>query len=367
MSSCRRAAAVIAGRVPRDGRTRPKGPGSSAGHPLGGVCRRADISTVARVGATGDRIDGSGERRGRHRRQREQAKEARQTGKRLAQPRTAERLHRGPSCGRAPRLEFPDALRVAMQVCNSPSPLRSARFEPRRGIALTFPAPHAPAVAALLACATVLGGASPRRRREQIGASRRRRSAESTPTTRGTPPPSRFATVDGAPHVGMDRGHHGPGQGDSNGIDVARLSADGTTWTRLAPGSPITRLATASTSAEPPRRVEGFPWVTSAETPTRRVRDIHVTRLAPSGAKWLQWTTATTGSVARSQRTGQRYLGRPSIAASGSRPYVAFWELDPGTGSLLGPLAPGGPYAPGERLMRLGAVEGRGRRSAVGR
>ena len=220
---------------------------------------------------------------------------------------------------------------------------------------MTFQHRTLPLLLTLLACATVLGGlaTSPARAdwREPVGGAAPINADDARNASAVA-----LATVDGAPHVAWTEDTTEPGQGNSNGIDVARLSADGTAWTRLAPGSPITRLATASTSAPSLTDVEGFPWVTWAENSDSGGRDIHVARLAPSGAKWLPMDDGDHRISRDPSGRASDIFGRPSIAASGSRPYVAFWELDPGTGSLLGPLAPGGPYAPGKVwVMRLGA------------
>src|SRR5262245_17768936 len=57
------------------------------------------------------------------------------------------------------------------------------------------------------------------------------------------------ATVGGTPYVAWTEDTTETGQGNSNGIEVARLDAAGTAWTRLAPSSAITRNPAASTSA----------------------------------------------------------------------------------------------------------------------
>ncbi len=202
-------------------------------------------------------------------------------------------------------------------------------------------------VLALMVCTTAMLGAEQARAdwREPVGGP----SPINASASRNASSPS-LTTVGATPHVAWLEDTTEPGQGNSNAIHAARLSPDGTAWTRLAPGSPITRRATASTSGPGLADVDGLPWVTWAEN-SDTGRDMHVARLAPSGAEWIPMDDSD-HPINHDPNGRASDLGRPSIAASGSRPYVAFWERDPGTGSLF----PGPPMAPGKIwVMRLSA------------
>jgi hypothetical protein len=218
------------------------------------------------------------------------------------------------------------------------APLRAGQAEEMNP--LTFQHRTFPLLLTLLACVTVLGGlaTSPARAdwREPVGGAAPINADGSRNASAVA-----LATVDGTPHVAWSEDTTEPPQGNSNGIDVARMNADGTAWTRLAPDSPITRLATASTSGPSLTDVDGFPWVAWAEN-SDAGREVHVARLAPSGAEWIR-VDDSDHPINHDQSGRSNDLGVPSIAASGSRPYVAFWERDPGEGSLF----PGPPMAPG--------------------
>jgi hypothetical protein len=146
------------------------------------------------------------------------------------------------------------------------------------------------------------------------------------------------ATVGGSPHIAWTEDTTQPGQGNSNAIDVARLDGAGTAWTRLAPSSPITRSPTASTSAPSLTDSGGVPWVAWAENSADPLcpflglgpnKHVHAARLSPAGDAWI----GADDDDHLINRDADGTAENPSIAGSGDRPYVAFWELDPGSGS----------------------------------
>jgi hypothetical protein len=142
-----------------------------------------------------------------------------------------------------------------------------------------------------------------------------------------------FASVAGAPHVAWAEDTTQPGQGNSSAIRVARLTADGTTWAGVADGTPITRRPTASSFAPSLTDVDGSPWVAWSEN-FDSSKEIRVARLSPAGDAW----TRVVDSDHPINRDPNGTADDPVIAAgAGGRPYVAFWELDPGSGSLFFP------------------------------
>jgi hypothetical protein len=144
-----------------------------------------------------------------------------------------------------------------------------------------------------------------------------------------------LTAVAGVPHVAWAEDTTQPGQGNNNAIRVARLAADGTKWTTIASDSPITRRATASTSFPSLADIGGVPWVAWSEN-LDTSKEIRVARLSGSGSEWIR-VVDTDHPINHLRTDPGGTADNPVIAGSGGRPYVAFWEVDPGRGSLFFP------------------------------
>jgi hypothetical protein len=148
---------------------------------------------------------------------------------------------------------------------------------------------------------------------------------------------SSLASVAGRPTVAWAQDATLPGAGNASAIHVARLSDESTAW-REIPGSdtdPISRLGTASSYNPSLADVGGVPWVAWEENLTGPAdAQVRVARPAVSGQGWER--VVDTDRPINHLRTGPSRATAPVIAgAPGGRPYVAYWEFDPGEGSAF--------------------------------
>ena len=131
--------------------------------------------------------------------------------------------------------------------------------------------------------------------------------------TRNASSPS-LTTVGGTPHVAWVEDTTQPGQGNSSAINVARFTADGKAWERLAPGSPISRVASASSFAPSLADIGGVPWVAWSENAGGDLcpgffspdKQVHVARLASLGRRVDRHGRRRSPDHARPRRNGQR-------------------------------------------------------------
>jgi hypothetical protein len=145
-----------------------------------------------------------------------------------------------------------------------------------------------------------------------------------------------LTTVGGVPYVVWNEDTTAGG-GSSSTIRVARLSANGTTWEKVgnAGTNPISRLS--STSSEHPSiaDVGGTPWVAWDEGLTQNNSEIRVARLNAAGTAW-QRIPDTLRPVDHLRSDPGGLAQYPTIVGDGgSRPFVSFFESDPGSGSLF--------------------------------
>lgn len=147
-----------------------------------------------------------------------------------------------------------------------------------------------------------------------------------------------LTTVGGVPYVVWNEDTTEGSAGSSSTIRVARLSADGQAWDKVANAGthPISMLG--STSSEHPSiaDVGGTPWVAWDEGYTADNSEIRVARLDDAGTAWVR--TPDTLRPVNHLRTDPGGMAQyPTIVgdSTGSRPYVSFYEADPGSGSLF--------------------------------
>lgn len=170
--------------------------------------------------------------------------------------------------------------------------------------------------------------------------------------TRSASSPS-LAAVGGVPAVAWAEDATEPGQGHASQIHVASLAADGRAW-RERDGSaafPISRVGTASSYEPSVADVGGAPWVAWVEN-LSGPDDVQV-RVARPSATHPGWERVVdTDRPINHVRGGPSKAAAPVIAPGpGERPYVALWEFDPGSGSLIEP-----GYEPGRIwVVRLNA------------
>lgn len=147
---------------------------------------------------------------------------------------------------------------------------------------------------------------------------------------------SDLTTVDGVPYVVWNEDTT-QGGGRSSTIRVARLAADGQTWEKVgnAGTHPISYLG--STSSESPSIVEvdGVPWVAWQEGLTRSNSEIRVARLDDDGAGWERVPDVLRPVNHLREDPGGMGMEPMLISDGGDRPYVTFFEVDPGEGSLF--------------------------------
>ena len=158
--------------------------------------------------------------------------------------------------------------------------------------------------------------------------------------------------VAGVPYVAWAEDSTVPGSGNSSQIHVARLSADGRHWAAVADAgaNPISYRASGSSSAPSLAEVAGRPWVAWSENLSGTDKEIRVARLNAGGTAWERVPDALRPVNHLREEPGA-VADSPAIVDAGGRPYVAFFELDPGSGSLFG-----GPFAPARIwVMRLTA------------
>lgn len=148
---------------------------------------------------------------------------------------------------------------------------------------------------------------------------------------------SDLTTVGGVPYVVWNEDTTEGSAGSSSTIRVARLSDDGSTWAKVANAGthPISRLS--STSSENPSiaEVDGRPWVAWEEGLTATNSEIRVARLDSAGTAWVRTPDSLRPVNHLRTDPGGRASHPTIVGDGGTRPYVSFFEADPGAGSLF--------------------------------
>ena len=145
--------------------------------------------------------------------------------------------------------------------------------------------------------------------------------------------------VGGIPYVTWNEDNTAPGEGSSSQIRVARLAADGLSWEKIGnTGShPISRLSSTSSHDPDIADVDGTPWVAWSEGVTQTNSEIRAARYDAATGSWVR-VVDTDRPINHLKTGGGGQANYPSIAdGGGGRPYVSFFEADPGSGSLFFP------------------------------
>ena len=148
---------------------------------------------------------------------------------------------------------------------------------------------------------------------------------------------SDLATVGGVPYVAWNEDTTEGAAGSSSTIRVARLSADGTAWEKVANAGthPISRLSSTSSDNPSIAEVDGRPWVAWEEGITATNSEIRVARLDSAGTAWVRTPDSLRPVNHLRTDPGGRASYPTIVGDGGTRPYVSFFEADPGTGSLF--------------------------------
>lgn len=148
---------------------------------------------------------------------------------------------------------------------------------------------------------------------------------------------SDMVTIDGVPYVVWNEDTTEGTAGRSSTIRVARLADDGVTWEKVgnAGTHPISRLS--STSSENPSiaDVGGVPWVAWEEGLTASNQEIRVARLNAAGTGWERIPDTLRPVNHLRDNPGGMGMSPTIVSDGGARPYVSFFEVDPGEGSLF--------------------------------
>ena len=145
-----------------------------------------------------------------------------------------------------------------------------------------------------------------------------------------------LAAIAGVPHIVWNEDTTQSGSGSSSTIRVARLAADGTAWEKVANSgsNPISRLSSTSSSAPSITPVGTVPWVAWSEGLSASNSEIRVARLNSAGTAWER--IPDTLRPINHLRADPGGMGmEPTLRDAGGRPYVSFFEHDPGSGSLF--------------------------------
>jgi hypothetical protein len=146
-----------------------------------------------------------------------------------------------------------------------------------------------------------------------------------------------LTSVGGVPYLVWAEDTTQPPAGSSSQIRVARLAADGQTWEKVGNSgpNPISRLSSTSSKDPDMADIGGVPWVTWSEGFTANNSEIRVARFNPATNSWVRVVDPNRPvNHLRTDPGGQ--ANYPSIADGGAgRPYVSFFEADPGSGSLF--------------------------------
>ncbi|MGZ4269207.1 MAG: hypothetical protein ACXVSX_08350 [Solirubrobacteraceae bacterium] len=167
--------------------------------------------------------------------------------------------------------------------------------------------------------------------------------------------------IGGVPYVAWNEDTSVQGQGSSSTIHVSRLAADGQSWAGVAEGGPNPISLRTSSSSDNPwlADVGGTPWVAWDEGVTQTDKEIRVSRLNASGDAWQEVPSPPSAQPINVNADGN--ANRPTLVDGGGRPYVSFYELDPGSGSLVGPAFFGLPNrAPSQVWVRRANAAGTG-------
>jgi hypothetical protein len=147
-----------------------------------------------------------------------------------------------------------------------------------------------------------------------------------------------LASVAGWPYVAWNEDTSQPNQGSSSTLHVAKLAPSGLSWLKLGESSahPISFRATSSSDNPSLADVGGTPWVAWQEGVTQSNTEIRVSRLAGDESQWNEVPTAGAAHPINHLRTDPGGNAMyPTLRNSGGRPYVSFFEADPGSGSLF--------------------------------
>ena len=141
-----------------------------------------------------------------------------------------------------------------------------------------------------------------------------------------------LTTVAGVPHVTWNEDV----TENSSQIRVARLKADGTAWEKVGNTGPNPISYLDSTSSDKPSITsEGtVPWVAWKEGYGPNNSEIRVARLNGAGTAW-QRVPDVLRPVNHLRADPGGMADHPTIVGSGGRPFVSFFESDPGSGSLF--------------------------------
>lgn len=149
-----------------------------------------------------------------------------------------------------------------------------------------------------------------------------------------------LTTVAGVPYIAWNEDTTQAGSGSSSTIHVARLAPDGSSWDRVGetdtPTHPISRLASTSSDSPSLTDVAGVPWVAWQENITQSDVEIRAAKLNAAGSGW----TRIDDTAAPINHTAGGTAQNPTIRDAGGRPFISFFESDPGSGSALFPGAP---------------------------
>jgi hypothetical protein len=145
-----------------------------------------------------------------------------------------------------------------------------------------------------------------------------------------------LASIAGVPHIVWNEDTTEGNAGSSSTIRVARLSADGTSWEKVANGGthPISQLSSTSSATPSITPVGSVPWVAWSEGLSATDAEIRVARLNSAGNGWER-IPDTTRPINHLRTAPGGDAMNPTLRDAGGRPYVGFFEHDPGSGSLF--------------------------------
>ena len=146
-----------------------------------------------------------------------------------------------------------------------------------------------------------------------------------------------LTTVGGVPFVAWNEDSTQSGQGNSSQIHVSRLASDGTSWLRVGDSGthPISNLASTSSDDPSLADVGGTPWVAWDEYFTQGDREIRVAKLNADGTSWSQPVGGAHPINHLRADPGGNAAQPTLINGPQDRPYVSFYESDPGSGSMF--------------------------------
>ena len=142
--------------------------------------------------------------------------------------------------------------------------------------------------------------------------------------------------IAGVPYVAWNEDTTVQGQGNSSTIHVSRLALDGLSWQRVADTGPNPLSVRTSSSSDDPSLADvgGTPWVAWDEGVSQTDKEIRVARLNVNGDAWVHVPSPAQDHPINITTDGN--ANQPNLVDAGGRPFVSFFEFDPGSGSFLG-------------------------------